>query len=48
MEQHKKLEQSNIKVLMDASWNLVKLDHVLLNYFIYFYELLKVPFFIIQ
>ena len=33
-----------MKVLLNAPWNLVKLDRVL-NFFIYFYKLLKVPLF---
>ena len=39
-----KLEQNNINVRLDAPWNLAKLDLVL-NFFIYFYKLLKVPLF---
>ena len=39
-----KLEQNNIKVLLNAPWNLVKLDRML-KFFIYFYKLLKVPLF---
>ena len=38
------MEQNNIKVLLDAPLNLVKLGRVL-NFFIYFYKLLKVPLF---
>ena len=38
------LEQNNIKVVLDAPWNLVKLDRML-NFFIYSYKLLKVPLF---